>query len=170
MNLIIKLLIANFFNMPEETQQINNTKKYAIIGGLLIVLILLYFYGSNLVKKDSYHYEMSGNIVEVGENSISIYGPVKSTDPENTNIAHKKVVFNIHSETILTNIVNVITLEQIQAGGTFTPQTESRAGDAQDLKVGKQISKIISQDDLFSKDEADALEIIYTSLEAPIIQ
>ena len=134
--------------------------KTILIGAVLLAIALLVWFGIYSRNQGPVmNTEMPGRIVETGQNFVEVEGVIGGIT--------KTVKFKITAETILKNNSIVITKEQMQSGKQFSPQVQQKEGEISDLVPGVRISRVTATDDLLKRDEAIALEIIYTTYDLP---
>ena len=134
--------------------------KIILIVVALVAIVLLVWFGiysrnRGLVMNT----EMSGRIVETGQNFVEVEGVIGGIT--------KTVKFEITPDTLIKNNSIVIAAEQMQSGKQFSPQVLQKEGKISDLVPGVKISRIAGKDDLLKRDETIALEIIYTTYDLP---
>ncbi len=141
-----------------------------IVVLVLIVLGLVFFFGKDIwsgyfVQKSSDYAAinvMEGNITKVDGSVITVEGTVDGKT--------KSVGFTITDTTILNNSANVISLDQMKSGKTFSPKTEIRKGELQDLKVGIHVSSITTRGDLAKISQTVAVGVNYITYDLPKIK
>jgi len=140
-------------------------KKFLLLIFLLIILVVVLSWDKFINQSNSY--ELSGQIIEVRDNSIIVEGVAKSSDPNINRQENRTIEIKITNETIIKKNVVVITTAQINSGESFQPETQVREGVISELVIGIRVIKIESRDNLFTKDKAVAAEINYLIYEFP---
>jgi len=148
----------------------DKSKILIIVVSILVVGVIAVLFGQKFLKIFSTKEEsvsvsiniMEGNITKVDGSVITIEGTVDGKI--------KSVSFTITDTTILNNSANVITMEQLKSGKQFSPKTDVRKGELQELKVGTHISRITTRGDLAKINQAVAVEINYITYDLPKIK
>ena len=132
---------------------------------LVLILVLLssfYLYRTFNPSEPEFSYQMDGRIEEVKNGFVLVSGTVKSLDPNDLRRESKSIEFEITPKTVFKTNTLVITAEQLQSGGTFSPETKQKPGDASAL-TDNMVVQVWSKDDLFTINKATAVELHYIS-------
>lgn len=140
-----------------------------VIPIMLILVGLTFLIAYKYFQKAQYSNQMvSGTIKGVKNGSIVVEGLVRSSDSSNPVDKKTTIEFFITPQTILKKSVISATTEQIRSGKPFHPTTTITTGATSDLAESISIFKIMSKDDLFSADNATAIEIDYIIHDFPL--
>lgn len=135
----------------------------AVVAGLLFFAQSKGYLGNFSIQpkvETKYQTEMSGNVVSVKDNLVTIEGSVSGVN--------KSIVFSVTPRTVLVNGSNTITEEQIKSGKNFQPTFVKKDGKLSDLVPKMIVSMVRSQDNLFTTNSTTAVEIDYVTLNVPI--
>ena len=136
-----------------------------IFKALILILVLLssfYLYRIFNPSEPALSYQIDGRIEEIKDGHIFVSGTVKSSDPDDLRRESRSIEFDTTPQTVLKTNTLVITAEQLRSGGTFTPETKQKPGDASAL-TDNMVVQVWSKDDLFTANKATAIEIHYIS-------
>lgn len=146
--------------------------KKIIIGLVSIILLgIIMFYTkfpSYFTKPENSSNQISGHITEAGDNFIVVNGVVKSNDPEGKRQEKRTIKFQITSNTVLRKtalVVGVSNLKPNTVGEPFKPDKVEMGGKVGDLIQNTTVSLLKSKENLFTTDNATALEINYFGFE-----
>ena len=143
--------------------QINNFTKIGLVVLGLAIAASLAWHFFDFKNQDPGRKQISGEIIEVRENSITVSGLVKATKSTRQEI--RTITFQITEDTDFNKTAWIIDTSSIKPGEEFSPPTKEMEGSRADLKVHTKILRLKSKEDLFTTEAATALEINYIGFE-----
>lgn len=139
----------------------------ALISLLILAVALVWFWNKGYFVKQEpgidYATKIFGDIKEIGKDYIVVQGGVGNWDPREMRREIKIIRFLMNSDTVFTKKAIIIPANT-KPGDTFYPEVRTVQGSFSDLYVGLAVG-VIAKENLFTKEKAKALEVIYETIE-----
>ena len=142
------------------------SKKNILILVVVLVLAAAVFYslkyrnGKTGNPTPDFSNQISGQIKKTNGNVITISGVVKSSRPGGGRSENRTIDFTITTGTIFKKIT-LTAPSNLKPGETFKPVLKEGPGSVADLIKGVAVIRLQSKEDLFTANQATALDINY---------
>ncbi len=142
-------------------------RKILVLAGLAVLAgILIWIWNKGYFAREDQDYatKIYGDIQEIGRDYILIKGGVGVWDSRIISRPETRTIrFSVNSSTVYTKKAIIIPAD-IKPGDTFYPEVKNVSGSFSDLYLGLAVG-VVAKENLFTKDKAKALEIIYEVIE-----
>ncbi len=154
---------------------LGNKEKFGVIFILLLVLALVGFVFRQRIAKqepksiqqqeqaktiDASH-QISGQILKVEGNVITLQGIVKSSVEGSEKLEKKTIAITVPDNVVLDKTVGYKDMETYKPGQTFALKTKPGVGTLSDLKQDLFVIRLVTKEDIFTTDKATAESIHY---------
>ena len=139
---------------------------FFVLAALIVVYLILHRPGL-ASPPNHYSYRMNGHVVTSTASSVVVSGMAQSSAPRSVYKEARTVAFAVTPQTVLKNMVLVISPAQAQSRTPLTPATKEVAGNVSDLAANVTVFRAQSDDNLFTADSAVATEIDYITYDFP---